>query len=157
MKPYADTNFLTRLYLGLDGAATAQSWLADAMAKDSPPIPITWLGELEMLNAVQRCVYVTRTEGRLRVSPEFADAVRAEFQDALTLGDFIRPAVVSYVMLRRQFESLVLRHTLKQGFRTYDVLHVASALVLGCDTFWSFDIQARKLAELEGLQVPVFV
>jgi predicted nucleic acid-binding protein len=154
MKPYADTNFLTRLYLGLDGAATAQNWLKDAMTQSSPPIPITWLGELEMLNAVQRCVYVTRTEGRLRVSPEFADAVRAEFQDALSQADFIQTAALPYTMLRRQFENLVLRHTAKHGFRTYDVLHVASAMLLGCDTFWSFDIQARRLAELEGLHVP---
>jgi hypothetical protein len=24
---------------------------------------------------------------------------------------------------------------------------------LGCDTFWSFDAKAKKLAELEGLKV----
>ena len=48
----------------------------------------------------------------------------------------------------------MLRHTAKHGFLTYDMLHVASDLLLGCDTFWSFDIQVRKLAELEGLNVP---
>jgi predicted nucleic acid-binding protein len=36
-------------------------------------------------------------------------------------------------------------------FRTYDLFHVASALVLRCDTFWSFDAKARKLAQFEGL------
>lgn len=154
MKPYVDTNFLTRLYLGLEGALTAQAWLNDAVAQNSPPLAVTWLGELEMLNAVERCVFVTRTEGRLRVSPEFAAVVRAEFRDALIQSDFLRPAALSYALLRGQFESLVLRHTAKHGFRTYDMLHVASALLLGCDTFWSFDIQARKLAELEGLNVP---
>lgn len=154
MKPYADTNFLTRLYLGLEGASVAQMWLNDAVAQNSPPLPLTWLGELEMLNAVERCVFVTRTEGRLRVSPEFAAVVRAEFRDALLLGDFLRPAALPYATLRVHFESLVVRHTAKHGFRTYDVLHVASALLLGCDTFWSFDLQARKLAELEGLHVP---
>jgi len=38
MKPYADTNFLTRLYLGLEGALTAQAWLNDAVAQNSPPL-----------------------------------------------------------------------------------------------------------------------
>ena len=33
-----------------------------------------------------------------------------------------------------------------------DILHVASALLLGCDTFWSFDVKALKLAKLEGLK-----
>jgi len=42
---------------------------------------------------------------------------------------------------------------LKHGFRTYDLLQVASALLLGCDTFWSFDGRARKLAKLEGMKV----
>jgi hypothetical protein len=31
-------------------------------------------------------------------------------------------------------------------------MHVASALVLGCDTCWSFDERANKLAKLVGLQ-----
>ena len=39
------------------------------------------------------------------------------------------------------------------GFRTYDLLHVATALLLECDTFWSFDIKATRLAKLEGLRV----
>jgi predicted nucleic acid-binding protein len=51
-----------------------------------------------------------------------------------------------------QFEELALRHTAKHGFRTYDLLHVASALLLRCDTFWSFDPKASKLAALEGLR-----
>jgi predicted nucleic acid-binding protein len=47
----------------------------------------------------------------------------------------------------------VHRHTIKRGFRAYDIMHVAAALLLGCDTFWSFDAKAKKLAELEGLKV----
>ena len=35
----------------------------------------------------------------------------------------------------------------------FDLLHVASALVLACDTFWSFDPKASKLAALEGLRI----
>jgi hypothetical protein len=34
---------------------------------------------------------------------------------------------------------------------------VASALLLRCDTFWSFDMQARKLAEMEGMHVPAML
>ncbi len=53
--------------------------------------------------------------------------------------------------LKDVFDRLSYRHTAKHGFRTYDILHVASALLLGCDTFWSFDVKALKLAKLEGL------
>ena len=62
----------------------------------------------------------------------------------------MRPAQAPYSRLKEQFEELALRHTAKHGFRTYDLLHVASALLLGCDTFWSFDAKAKKLAKLAG-------
>ena len=154
MIPYADTNCFTRLYLDLDGAEKARRWVDEAMLQAAPPLPVTWLTELELINAFQRCVFVARTEGRLRVAPEFADAAQAEFRSALATGEFVRPAQVSYSRLKERFEELALRHTSKHGFRTYDLLHVASALSLGCDTFWSFDLKARDLAVLEGLSVP---
>jgi predicted nucleic acid-binding protein len=52
-------------------------------------------------------------------------------------------------------EELSLRHSAKCGFRTYDVLHVAAAKELGCQTFYSYDIRCNKLASLEGLDVPL--
>jgi predicted nucleic acid-binding protein len=55
--------------------------------------------------------------------------------------------------LQVQFEELALRHTASHGFRTYDLMHVASALLLKCDAFWSFDPKASRLASLEGLKV----
>jgi len=38
------------------------------------------------------------------------------------------------------------------GFRTYDIVHVASARALGCSRFLTFGAQARMLAQLVGLQ-----
>lgn len=52
----------------------------------------------------------------------------------------------------RQIDTLVGRHTAAHGFRTYDVLHVTTAIHLGCSRFWSYDAAAIKLAKLEGLQ-----
>jgi hypothetical protein len=39
------------------------------------------------------------------------------------------------------------------GTRTLDVLHVASALVLGATYFYKFDRNQGKLAAAEGLRV----
>ncbi|HEV2210624.1 MAG TPA: hypothetical protein VG167_17760 [Verrucomicrobiae bacterium] len=64
----------------------------------------------------------------------------------------MRAVIMTPDDLEGQFEELSLRHTAKHGFRTYDLLHVSSALVLGCDTFWSFDPKASRLAALEGLE-----
>ena len=76
----------------------------------------------------------------------------AWFRQDLTDSTFLGLARVSDAVLERQFEELALRHTARHGFRTYDLLHVASALTLGCDGFWTFDHRTRELAGLEGLK-----
>jgi predicted nucleic acid-binding protein len=55
--------------------------------------------------------------------------------------------------LQAFFEETVARHTAKHGLRTYDILNVVSARLLGCDHFFSFDKKANKLAKIEGLKV----
>ena len=150
---YADTNLLTRVYLRLTDTEEALR-LVDAMrGKGSHPLPITWLHRLELINALHLHVFSARSPGQLVVSPEQAALAQANFLDDLVKESFIRNAVVPIGELERQFEELALRHTARHGFRTYDLLHVASALALKCDTFWSFDPKTSKLAALEGLKI----
>lgn len=44
--------------------------------------------------------------------------------------------------------------TLAAGHRSFDILHVASALVLQADLFLTFDAKRKRLAEAEGILVP---
>ena len=46
---------------------------------------------------------------------------------------------------------LVRRHAPRLGSRTLDSLHVAMALQLGADRFWTFDARQAALAKAEGL------
>ena len=46
------------------------------------------------------------------------------------------------------------RRTPPSGTRTLDVLHVASAVKLQADMFYTFDRNQEKLASAEGLLVP---
>ncbi|MDB6005442.1 MAG: PilT protein domain protein, partial [Prosthecobacter sp.] len=46
-------------------------------------------------------------------------------------------------------------YTLTSGHRGFDILQVAAALVLGADEFLTFDANQKKLAEAEGLEVPL--
>jgi predicted nucleic acid-binding protein len=153
MTPYADTNFFSRLYLPLVESEEAARLAGRAQAEASPPLPITWLHRLETMNAFQLHVFTGKTRGQTRVTPEQAAAAHATFRTDLTHLTFLRLVQIGLPELERQFEELALRHTAKHGFRTYDLLHVASALVLVCDTFWSFDPKASRLAALEGLRV----
>jgi predicted nucleic acid-binding protein len=55
--------------------------------------------------------------------------------------------------LFRRAEALSARHTIAGGHRSFDVLHVATALHLGAREFLTFDLNQRKLAAAEKLRV----
>lgn len=153
MSPYADTNFFTRAYLELPESGKADHLLALARKGESTPLPITWLHRIETLNAFQLHVYLAREAGRAFISSEQAALAHANYVGDLQAGEFLRAVAFSLPELERQFEELALRHTARHGFRTYDLLHVSTALLLKCDTFWSFDSKASKLAAMESLKV----
>lgn len=48
---------------------------------------------------------------------------------------------------------LARRHGPRLGVRTLDSLHVACALQLKAEQFWTFDERQAKLAKAEGLKV----
>ena len=147
MSIYADTNFFTRLYLRRFETDAAQALLES----DRPVLPITWLVRLELINALQQAVF-SGLDG-VRISSEHAAVAQQTFRDDLRVGLAIRAAGLPLDDIARRFEEVALRHTARHGFRTYDILHVSSALTLNCRTFWSFDKRASKLAKLEGLRI----
>lgn len=152
MKPYADSNCLTRCYLLLDALPPPRQWLEQLRAEDQA-LPVMWLHRLEVANAFQQHVFASRTLGQTRVTREMAAAAQARFEeDCANPASPLRLVSLSLPDLERQFQELSLRHTARHGFRTYDLLHVSAALLLDCDAFWSFDPKATKLAALEGLQ-----
>jgi len=153
MSPYADSNFFTRSYLQSPVGEEADRLLETARRNGASPLPVTWLHRAEVLNAFQLHVFAARAPGQFFVTPEQAALASANFRDDVQSGEFFRLVVMPTGEVERQLEELSLRHTAKHGFRTYDLLHVASALILKCDTFWSFDAKASKLAALEGLKI----
>lgn len=148
MKPYADANFFTRLYLPLP-----QSSAADELIESSSEhfaLPITWLLRCEIVNALELSVFASRSGGP-RVSASQAGAAQAHFREDSTADGLLQLRDLSPGKWWQEFEALSLRHSARKGFRAYDLLHVSAALQLSCDTFWSFDRKARELAKLEGL------
>jgi predicted nucleic acid-binding protein len=153
MRPYADTNFFSRFYLRLSESDEIARLLNQAQAEGSAPLPVSWLHRTETMNAFQLYVFAGKVRGEPRVTLEQAAAAHETFRGDLAEATFLRRVQIDWQQLEDQFEQLALRHTSRYGFRTYDILHVASALLLMCDTFWSFDPKASKLAALEGLEV----
>jgi predicted nucleic acid-binding protein len=151
MNIFADTNFFTHLWLGLAFQKEAEELLA-TLARAKKPLPVTGLLHMELTNAFQRLVFESRSGTQIvRVSPEAALMAAAMFDEELSLGVVLRRQRLPEDDLKDAFDALAYRYTAKHGFRTYDIVHVASALLSGCDTFWTFDERAKKLARLEGL------
>lgn len=57
--------------------------------------------------------------------------------------------------MHRIAEDLSAKHTESEGHRFADILHVATAIHLGCGRFLTFDENQKKLAEAEGMTLPV--
>ena len=116
-------------------------------------IPITWLHRAEFTNAVEIHVFLGQQRGHIRVTPEQAALAHGLVANDLRSAQVCAVADISPDDLIPKVETLTARHTARHGFRAYDLMHVASALLLGCDTFWSFDAKAAQLAGLEGLKL----
>jgi len=153
MKPYADTNFFTRVYLSLPESAQADELFALAKSKGASRLPVTWLHQMELVNAIELSVWLGKQGGRPRVTPQNAAVALETFKSDLAEELFLHRATLDVSTIQPLFEEAAARHTAKHGFRTYDILHVASARLLGCDHFFSFDAKANALATLEGLKV----
>jgi predicted nucleic acid-binding protein len=142
LSSYADTSFLVSLYV-LDANSNL---VAERMKLAKLPVLLTPLGEIELANALYLRLF------RKELVPSRAKAAHALFRKDIEDGVYqVKP--FSPAMFERA-KRIAQSQTPRLGTRTLDVLHVASALTLQANTFYTFDRSQRKLAEAEGLTVP---
>lgn len=153
MKTYIDANLLVRIYLQLPGRDQGLAMLNDRAGRSAWPFPVTDLLRFEVFNSIQRMVYESRQGGQWRVSPESSAVAQADFAQDLQDATFLQRTPLTLRDIEPEFELLASRHTAREGFRTYDVIHVASARTMNCRRFLTFDLKAKNLAKLEGLQI----
>ena len=140
MSFYADTGFLVSLY-GEDALSTE----ATELATPHPLFLVTALVEAEFANAVQLRVF------RKEWTQHEARMVQANF-DQHQAADLLQSAPLNDEVWERA-RDLSRRYSARFGSRTLDVLHVATALILKADVFFTFDKRQRKLAK--AIHVPV--
>jgi predicted nucleic acid-binding protein len=116
------------------------------MSRLSPPLLLTSFGRLELLNALSLQVFRKRAS-----ASKTAEAIALLASDIQ--GGIFLPVALSEMTYDRA-EQLARRRTPHLGTRTLDVLHVASALVLQAEAFYTFDHGQKLLAKSEGLFVP---
>ncbi len=154
MNLYADSNVWVRWYLDFDDSTCSDTTIAKILSRQKKPIPVFWLHRYEVANAMMACVFAARSGGFRNASIEGALMARGQFLADFESGEGVMAEnPVPIFRLWSVFDDLSLRHTAARGYRTYDLLHVSAALLLECDTFWSFDAKACELARREGLKL----
>ena len=136
---YADSSFLISLYV-----ADVHSIEAENRLKDGPQLILTPFHLAEWAHAIgqHRFRGVLSAEGAARLNTQFASD---------RTGGLLREAALP----ERAFElcaELARRHGSQIGMRTLDTLHVACALELKAEQFWTFDERQKKLAKVQGLK-----
>jgi len=135
---YADSSLLVSSYVD-----DAHSEEADRRMSAAPSIWITPLNRSEVAHAIRHYVF------RGKLSAHDAQRYWSNFQQDCAKGIWIPvsfPEGIWETSIR-----LAEKHGPTLGVRTLDSLHVACALELKAERFWTFDDRQARLAEAVGL------
>lgn len=147
---YPDTSFLCALYIAQSHSVRA----IQSASRLTEPLLGTSLLFFEFRQSVQFQAFRFTRDRSQGYPPAAAKAAMAALQSDVAAGLF-RVMPVDWPAVHRTAERLALQHTIKGGHRSFDILHIATALELGASGFLTFDANQKRLAASEGLQVPV--
>ena len=145
-----DTSFLCALYRTQVHSARADQFMAGLIGT----LGVSSLLLLEFRQSV-------RLQMRLHLNDRTKGFPQTEGQQMLNdlqidlNAGLLTTIPVDWPAVHLRAEALSSAHTLSSGHRLADILHVATALNLGVTEFLTFDGNQRRLAEAEGLVVPV--
>jgi predicted nucleic acid-binding protein len=136
---YADSSFLVSLYVTDSHSAVCRRQVLAA-----PGLWLTPLHMAEWAHAISQHQF----RGKM-------DSDEARETSRYLADDKVRGVWIDIAVPERAFEicaDLARRHGTALGILTLDSLHVACALELRAERFWTFDERQAKLARAEGLK-----
>lgn len=138
MRVYPDTSLLVTLYVL--GQHTAK---VSARMALRPDLIITPLHRCEFAHAIEGLLF--RRSIHAEEAQLVAEAFERESNNGLwVLTPFPQASFPTCITLAQRF-------TARLGCRTLDALHVAAALELEAEEFWTFDERQKQLAAAVGL------
>jgi predicted nucleic acid-binding protein len=138
---YPDSSFLGSLYGRDANSLTA----VEQYRRARPLLLLTAFGEFEVINAFESLLF--RAEAR----PMEVQAALRALEDDIQAGAIARHPIPETAYARAL--ELSHRHTRQLDSRALDILHVAIALELRADAFFTFDRRQHRLARRAGLRV----
>jgi predicted nucleic acid-binding protein len=139
---YADSSFFVSLYLPDEHSAEARR-----LARHHQRVWLTPLHRAEWAHAVALRLF------QREISADEAQVITQNFE-----RDRASQFWLSVPLPEMAFERCVQlagQYGARLGLATMDTLHVASALELGAERFWTFDKRQAKLARAVGLKRPL--
>jgi len=136
---YVDTSFVVSLYLTDQHSAEARRRIAGA-----PPICFTPFHGAEAAHAFAQHVF----HGKASVAE--MQRVSRQLDKDRASGLWLEVSMPESVF--EVCADLARRHVPRLGLRTLDSLHVACALQLKAEQFWTFDERQAKLAKAVGFK-----
>jgi predicted nucleic acid-binding protein len=137
-----DTSFLFSVYTFDSQTSRAEACLSSL----GQPLTLSSVNVFELENALRLAGW------RKLYSPEAISAALAALDADCRSGRLI-VAPLNFGDVLEEARRLSATHTLRHGYRGFDILHVAAALRLGAGQFVTFDMQQRRLAQAEGLKL----
>ena len=146
MTAYPDTSFLCAFYVKQSNSTSA----AAQAATMHEPLHVTAFLAYEFRQSLRFQTWRHSANPREGIAPADAQAALAQFETDLARGVAVL-APCNFQEVFRLAEGLSKQHTATNGHRSFDVLHVATALHLGAKEFLTFDTNQRRLATAEKL------
>ena len=140
MSVYVDSSFPVSLYVTDQHSAISRQRVLTA-----PSLWLTALHLAEWAHAIAQHVF------RRELSAREANEMHRQLERDESNGIWMPAGIPENAF--DSCEDLGLRHGLKLGVRTVDSLHVATALELKAERFWTFDDRQQKLAKIVGLKI----
>jgi predicted nucleic acid-binding protein len=147
---YPDTSFLCAMFRNQANSPEA----AKHFAQMPEPLHVASPLLFEFRQATRWQAFLHGKDPKRGFDRTTAQAALAKFHANLASGAIV-VVPVDWADVASIAERLSAQYTWTEGYRGFDVLHVATALHLGVTEFLTFDGNQKKLAEAEGLLVPV--
>jgi predicted nucleic acid-binding protein len=145
---YPDTSFLCAIYRNQVNSPQADGYLKSLR---DPPL-VTALLLFEFRQSVRLQTFLHRSDASKGYGEAEGGQMLDDLQCDLATG-ILQLTSIDWAAVISVAENLSVTHTSGKGNRSFDVLHVATALVLNADVFVTFDARLRTLAKAARMKV----
>lgn len=150
MKTYPDTSFLCALYRTQDNSPQALAYRGQM----SSPLIVTRLLLWEFRQSVRFQAFRHSKDPSVGYPLAEAERMIAKVAEHLRT-DSLKLVEIDILSVMIIGDRVSKTRTFTGGHRSFDILHVSTALALDADAFLSFDTNQNSLAIKEGMTAPL--